>query len=206
MNMKPILKLFSLFMIWTLLGCGETTLSEYKFSDREQVLTCEGMDSKLLNEALYAFEDDIKTFYRSKYNPEGKLGLVYSEFLSRSIQGTVPFQDLVTPHTLKVFNVLKTKKELWDIENKVSKLNYYSPIFGCIASNIKDNGLKTTLNALVSTHSMNPKLFNDPLIGKYPIVETDKYLGAYVAFDLFYAKLFDIDPTKVKERELINYY
>ena len=204
--MKLIIKYFGLISMFTLMCCGEATLSEYKFADRNPVLQCGDLDNKLLNEALFSFEDDIKTFYRSKYNPEGKLGLVYSEFLSRSIQGTVPFQDLVTPHTLQVFNVLKTKKELWDTENKVSKLNYYSPLFGCIASNIKDSGLRTTLNALLSTHSMSPKLFNDPLIGKYPIVETDKYLGAYVAFDLFYAKLFDIDPTKVKERELINYY
>ncbi len=204
--MKLIVKYYGLISIFTLVSCGEATLSEYKFAERDPVLNCDDFDNKLLNEALFSFEDDIRTFYRTKYNPEGKLGLVYSEFLSRSIQGTVPFQDLVTPHTLEVFNVLKTKQELWDTENKVSKLNYYSPFFGCIASNIKDNGLRTTLNALISTHSMSPKLFNDPLIGKYPIVEIDKYLGAYVAFDLFYAKLFDIDPTKVKERELINYY
>ena len=204
--MKQKFKLFYLLFTILVLSCGEATLSEYKFADRDPVLNCDDFDNKLLNEALFSFEDDIRTFYRKRYNPEGKLGLVYSEFLSHSIQGTVPFQDLVTPHTLEVFNVLKTKKELWDTESKVSKLNYYSPLFGCIASNIKNNGLRTTLNALVSTHSMSPRLFNDPLLGKYPIVEIDKYLGAYVAFDLFYAKLFDIDPTKVKERELINFY
>lgn len=203
--MKQLFKFFAILITLSVFNCNEKTLSEYKFSDKEPVLSCDALDSKLLNEALYAFEDDIKTFYRNKYNPEGKLDLVYSEFLSRSIRGIVPFEELVTPHTLEIFKVLKTKKELWNPKDGNSKLNYYNDFFNCIASNVEDENLKTTLNALVSTQSMNPRLFTEPLIPKYRILEFDKYLSAYVAFDLFYAKLFDIDESKVKERVLMEY-
>lgn len=210
--MKTKFKLFTFLLTLIIVNCNnEKTLTEYRFSDQDPVLDCiepgtDGLDNKLLNEALFSFEDDIKTFYRNKYNPEGKLDLVYSEFFARSVKGRVPFEDLVTPHTMEVFNVLKSKKEIWNPDNSENRLNYYNSFFSCIAANVEDKDLKTTLNALVSTHSMSQRLFIEPLMAKYRIVPTDNYLRAYTAFDLFYSRLFEIDPTKVKERILIEYY
>lgn len=201
--MKAHYFFIAILCLGLLLNCkNENTLSEYKFSDREMVLHCEGQDSKLLNEALYAFEEDIRTFFANNYySKDGDLYLFYSDFMVRDIKGKVAYEDLIGPHTLEVFKVLKSKSELWDLENTVSKLNYYSPFFNCIAENVQDNDLKTTLNALLTTHSMSPRLFTSPLTTQSRTVASDPYLRAYVAFDLFYAKLFDIDVTKVKERE-----
>ena len=76
----------------------------------------------------------------------------------------------------------------------------------CIAQNITNPDLKTTLNALLSTNSMNPKLFGAPLSTNYSLTLSDKYLAAYVAFDLFYAKLFDVDFSKVeKEKQKVDF-
>jgi hypothetical protein len=203
--MKTKLNLIAFSFLCTVLSCkNETTLSEYKFSDQEMVLNCEGQDSKLLNEALYAFEDNLKTFFKNNYTRNGDLYMFYSQFIPRDVKGMVPYEELMTPHTLEVFNVLKTKKELWNPENTVSKLNYNSSFFNCIATNVQDKDLKTTLNALLATHSMNPRMFTSPLVTQYRKVADDPYLRAYVAFDLFYAKLFDIDATKVKERENVD--
>lgn len=203
--MKTYFKLIVFLLVCTFSSCkNEATLSEYKFSDQETVLNCEGQDSKLLNEALYAFEEDIKTYYANNYTKNGELYLFYSEFIVRYIKNLVPYEELVTPHTLEVFNVLKTKTELWNPENTVSKLNYYNPFFNCIAANVQDKDLKTTLNALLTTHSMSTRLFVSPLTTQSRTVADDPYLRAYVAFDLFYAKLFDIDVTKVKERVKTN--
>lgn len=201
--MKTHYNFIAILCLSLLLNCkNENTLSEYKFTNREMVLDCDGEDSKLLNEALYAFEDDIRTFYANNYySKDGDLYLFYSDFIVRDIKGMVIYENLISPHTLEVFNVLKSKSEMWNLENNVSKLNYYSPFFNCIAANVEDKNLKTTLNALLSTHSMSPRLFTSPLTTQSRIVASDPYLRAYVAFDLFYAKLFDIDVTKVKEHE-----
>ena len=66
----------------------------------------------------------------------------------------------------------------------------------CISQNIANPDLKTTFNALLSTNSMSPRLFGAPLVSSYSLALNDKYLAAYVAFDLFYAKLFDVDFTQ----------
>ena len=201
--MKPFSNLIIIFTLFTFLSCkNENTLSEYKYSDQETLLNCDSPDSKLWNEAIYSFENDIMTFYANNhYSKDGDLYLFYSEYVVRYIKSMVAYEDLISPHTLEVFNVLKTKPELWNLENTVSKLNYYSPLFNCIATNVQDNDLKTTLNALLTTRSMSPRMFTSPLSTQSRTIANDPYLRAYVAFDLFYAKLFDIDVSKVKDRE-----
>ena len=199
--MKTNFKLLAFLLTCTLLSCKkEVTLAEYKFADKPMVINCGGEDAKLFNEALYAFEDDISSFYKKNNNPSGNLTLVYSQFLRNYGTNRINYEELVTPHTLEVFNVLKTKKELWNSTGTDNKLNYSSSFFNCIADNVQDKNLKPTLNALLTTHSMSSRMFSAPLITKYNAAASDKYLSAYVAFDLFYTHLFDIDTTKVKER------
>lgn len=158
------------------------------------------MDSKLINEALFAFEDNISSFY-GKTSPNPSLQLAYGQFMRDALSDRANFLEIATPHTVEVFNVLKTKNNLWNMNNTASYLNYNSTFFNCITNNIQDKNLNTTLHALIETNSMNPKLFGAPLSTRYMTVLNDKYLAAYFAFDLFYAKLFDMDLTQVKERE-----
>ena len=199
--MKINFTLFTFVLVCTLYSCNQkATLSEYKFSDKDPIMNCDGQDSKLLNEAIYSFEDDMSTYFKGSYNRLGRLDVFYSQFIGRSLKHMVNFEDLITPHTLEIFHVLKTKKDLWNPDSKVSKLNYYGSFFNCIVTNVQDKDFKTTLNALVTTHSMSPKMITERLLIKYRTVAKDNYLRAYVVFDLLYANLFDIDETKVKER------
>lgn len=189
------LKLFLIALIVNLMSCKkDVTLSEYKYTDKGIVLNCENINTKLFNEALFAFENDMTNFY-SKGKPN--ISRAYSQFVRQAINGQVKYEDMLSPHTVKVFEVLKSINELWDATNPKSHLNYSSNYFNCIANNIQNKNLKTTLNALISTNSMSPKLFGAPLITNYNQALRDKYLSAYIAFDLFYAKLFDADLSKV---------
>ena len=199
--MNKNFKLIIILLAFTLVSCKkEATLSEYKFSEKGLVINCDGIDQKLINEALFAFEDDIIHFYMKGKSYQNE-ALAYSQFLREGINGTAKYNEIATPHTVEIFNVLKDNKALWNLDGSSSLLNYKSSFFTCIANNIQDQRLKTTLNALVSTNSMSPKLFGSALMSKYRSVSTDKYLAAYMAFDLFYAKLFNVDLTQVKERE-----
>ena len=176
------------------------TLSEYKFSEKGMPVDCDGIDSQLLNEAIFSFEDDIYTFFMSR-SPNPNLALTYAQFISTTNNDRVNYAEILTPHTVEIFEVLKTNAELWNINNSANNLNYNSDFFNCVSNNIRDNNLKTTLQSLLKTGSMSPKLFIAPLSARYSQALNDKYLAAYIAFDLFYAKLFDVDLTQVKERE-----
>lgn len=196
-NMNSNLKLIALFLGMTLLSCkNENTLPEFKYTDKPVALTCNDVNSKLYNEALYSFEDDILTFY-SKDKPNPSLIQAYSQFIRNASYGRVKYEDIISKHTSTIFEALKQDNSLWDANNTKSHLNYNSPIIKCIGDNIIDKNLKTTFNALLSTNSMSPKLFAAPLSAKYRNVLSDKHLASYVAFDLFYANLFNIDFSKV---------
>ncbi|WNH09389.1 hypothetical protein [Thalassobellus suaedae] len=195
--MNSNLKLIALFLGITLLSCkNENTLTEFKYSEKPIALTCSDINSKLYNEALYSFEDDILTFY-SKDKPNFSLIQAYSQFIRNATYGSVKYEEIISEHTSNIFKALKQDNDLWDANNTKSHLNYNSKLIKCIADNIKDENLKTTFNALISTNSMSPKLFGAPLNTKYRNVLSDKFLASYVAFDLFYANLFNIDFSKV---------
>ncbi|MBU3822645.1 hypothetical protein KO566_11270 [Flavobacteriaceae bacterium XHP0103] len=203
--MKTLFNLILLVFVLTLNSCkndkqAETaTLSEYKFTDKGMPVNCDGIDQQLLNEAIFAFEDDIYTFFKDR-SPNPNLALTYAQFMSTANNGRANYAEILTPHTVEIFKVLKTNPELWNTNNSASNLNYNSNFFDCISNNIRDNNLKTTLQALLKTGSMSPKLITAPLSSRYNQASNDKYLAAYIAFDLFYAKLFDVDLTMVKER------
>lgn len=199
-NMYAKFKLTTFLLALILFNCkNENTFSDYKYADKPVVLTCNNLDTKLYHEALYAFEDDILNFY-SKNNTNTTLVVAYSQFMRNAIYGKINYEDIVSLHTIKVFNALKNDNTLWDANNNKSHLNYNSPLMKCISINIKDKHLKTTFNALLSINSLSPKLFGAPLMTNYRDVINDKYLASYVAFDLFYARLFDVDLSNVEEK------
>ena len=204
MNTK--IKLIAFLSIVALVGCKkEQTFNDYQYTDKGIVLNCENMDTKLYNEALFAFENDMLNFY-SKDKPNQLRA--YSQFVRNAIYNRVKYAEMLSPHTLKVFQALKKDNALWDTNNPKSHLNYNSAFFKCITDNIQNNDLKRTLNALMSTNSMSPKLFGAPLASQYSLAIKDKYLATYIAFDLFYAKLFDVDLSKVnmeKPKETVDF-
>ncbi|ULC60333.1 hypothetical protein MBM09_04920 [Flaviramulus sp. BrNp1-15] len=195
MNLK--ITLITFLLAFTFLGCKkENTFSDYKYNDKPEVLACNGLNSKLYQEALYSFEDDILNYY-GKAKPNTSLVQAYSQLLRNSIYGRLKFEDVISEHTVKVFEVLKNEDDLWDANNTKSHLNYSSNIIKCISNNMQDKSLKTTFDALISTNSLSPKLFGTPLMSKYRTALNDKYLATYIALDLYYSKLFDIDLSKV---------
>ncbi|WP_298555256.1 hypothetical protein [uncultured Algibacter sp.] len=195
MNSKITLLTFLLFFI--AFSCKkESPFSNFKYADKPVAFECEGVNAKLLNEALYSFEDDITNHF-NKGKQNRRLDQAYSQIIRNSVFGKLKLEDIISKHTVEIFEALKNEDDLWDAANTKSHLNYNSTTLSCIANNIKDSNLKTTLNALISTNSMAPKLFGPALVSKYRNALADKNLALYVALDLYYAKLFDIDFNKV---------
>jgi hypothetical protein len=193
---KTLLNLTIIALFLTLFNCKNesSTFINYKYATEENILVCENLDTKLYIEALLSFEDDIT----DKYEPKNKnLQRSYSFFTRDALAKKADYQAIVSPHTMEVFEALKKDKDLW---NKDNSLNYNSDIITCVSKNFKVKDLQTTFNALVSTNSMRSDIFGAPLLKHVKNSHEDRYMATYVALDLFYANLFNVDPTKVIER------
>ncbi|WP_104734226.1 hypothetical protein [Hanstruepera ponticola] len=196
--MKTLLKLTVLVLCLSFYGCknepSAATFDDYKYADSENVLNCNDIDTKLYNEALLSFENDILKAFNSRNND---LRVAYTTFF-RTLQGNrVQFQDVASPHSMKVFEALKGQPDLWNDDNSI---NYRADIFNCLSSNFKNQSLATTFNALVQTNSMRLDLIAAPLQKVIKNANSDRYLAAYIALDMYYANLFNVDPTKVIEK------
>ncbi|KAB1067707.1 hypothetical protein F6U93_08855 [Tamlana haliotis] len=201
MNIKTSLTFTFIALLLTVtFSCKkENTFNNYEYADQPETITCEGINTPLLKEALYSFEKDIFMYYK-KNRPKNRLNQAYNRFLRDFSSNRLKYKEIVRPHTLEVFEALKKEKGLWDANNPVSHLNYNSNLITCIGDNIKDEALKTTFNALLETNSLTPKLYSAAASSKYRSALNDKYLASYIAFDLYYAKLFDVDLSRVNKK------
>jgi len=201
--MKSTINIILVLIAVTATSCKkDNTFKDYKFAEKGSVVKCEIQDIALINEAVFSFENDIELFYER--NGQKSMNTAYSQFLRNVIINRIKFADIVSPHTVKVFEALKNVEGLWDANNPDSHLNYKSALLTCIANNLKDQKLKTTFNALVATNSMKPNLFASPIARNYRAPISDKYLATYIALDLYYAKLFDVDLSNVKEKPVVE--
>lgn len=195
MNLKITILPFLLFFI--AFSCKkESSFSDFKYGDKLVAFNCEGVNTKLLNEALYSFENDIVNHYK-KGRQNYRLDQAYSQIIRNSVFGRLKLEDIVSKHTVNVFQALKNEDDLWDANNTKSHLSYNSTVIDCVSKNIQDQSLKTTLDALISTNSMSPKLFGTPLASKFRNALSDRNLAMYIALDLYYAKMFDVDFSKI---------
>ncbi|MBL7560998.1 hypothetical protein JAO71_14425 [Olleya sp. YSTF-M6] len=186
-----ILKISLLLIIAFNLSCNtnEAKLEQFKYADQKETITCNTGYDAILKEALYTFESDII----NKYDPKQKNKLrAYRAYISNYISNRTALQETVSPHTKAVFDVLKSKKTLWNGK----QLNYSSPEVTCIIDNLNDKNLKQTIQSLLSVNSMSSDLFAAPLRSS-TAYSRDAYLATFVALDLYYSKLHDIDFSKV---------
>jgi len=194
-------KLLVITLVISLASCNKdkgVVFTDYKYADKLEKISCGDTDTKLLNEALYAFEEDVTKHYKTQ---NGNMTRAYSRFIRESIAGRLKFEDVISKHTLEVFEALKKDQTLWNLGGTKSNLNYNSDIINCIGENIKNNHLKSVFNSLKSINSLSPKLFGEPLKTSSGMLLNDKYLATYVALEFYYAKLFDIDLTNINFQE-----
>jgi len=188
-----ILKTVFVFFITLNFSCKQTnpeaTLADYKYADQPETISCDPTNDKLMKEALYSFENDII----NSYDPNGKNKLrAYRSFVNNATANRVDVANMMSKQTKAVFDVLKTKTELWD----GTTLNYKSNLVKCLSNNIQDQNLKTTFNALVTTNSMSQKLFG-PALRSNTSYTRDPYLQTFLALDYYYTKMLTLDFTQV---------
>jgi len=176
-------------------SCKKSKTVDYKYADSPKVLSCNLSNGDLFHDAIYAFNNDlINTYDKQKSNGSR----IYSNFVNFSSRGKINVEDIASKHSLKIAKALKAESNLWHIENGKTSLNASHPLVDCIANNIKDKDIKATFNALLSTNSLKPKLIL-PLLNASPgAVQTDWNLKSYIAFELFYSQLLEVELAQLK--------
>ena len=190
-------KLLLITMTISLASCkkeNKIVFTDFKYADKPDAMTCGDMDTKLLKEALYSFEDDIINHYDTQNRNTSR---AYTRLITESIINRLKIEDVISEHTVKVFEALKQNEDLWNIDGGANHLNYNSQVVNCIADNINNQRIKSTFNALKQTNSLTPKLIGEPIKSSSAQLINDKYLATFVALQYYYNKLFDIDLTTI---------
>ncbi|OUS00069.1 hypothetical protein A9Q86_11545 [Flavobacteriales bacterium 33_180_T64] len=193
MKLKLTLLIFCLCFLTCKDDAQKKVQLDYKYPSIEKILDCEDIDTSLLQEAFYAFEDDLIRFYTPD---KAVYSRAYSLFVSQAVNNKIDYQKMVSEHTKNVFEALKQEKDLWTVNPDGSRVNFKHPVFKCIGANIKDEPLRKTFNALISTNSMSLRMYGDQLKRKTFGMKDDKYLATYIALELYYGKLYDLDLSQ----------
>ncbi|MEJ2112580.1 MAG: hypothetical protein P8X62_02350, partial [Flavobacteriaceae bacterium] len=109
-------KLLLITMTISLASCkkeNKIVFTDFKYADKPDAMTCGDMDTKLLKEALYSFEDDIINHYDTQNRNTSR---AYTRLITESIINRLRIEDVISEHTVKVFEALKQNEDLWNID------------------------------------------------------------------------------------------
>ncbi len=190
---------FSILIVFLVFGCQESV--EYKYDTKPMMVTCGGADKELLNEALYSFFNDISVYYASRVQRPMSSTEAYANFIYKGSKGDADFRNIVSKHSLKLLEKLKQDEQLWDYTSNSSNLNYDSEFVSCLFSNIEDSSMRTTIMALKTTGSLNPKLLSDRLITNVVDDFDQPNFLMYIALDTYYQYLMDLDLSEINSNE-----
>jgi len=188
---KKITFLLTMSVVLGLTSCGNSI--EYKYTNRQHVVTCEGMDQDLMNEALYSFEDNI-----AKATPSNNYGVGsplyyafgYASYIYRGVMGESDYQKIASEHTQALAKAL-TKEPIWTGTKPNIKLDYNSPFVKCLVENVEQEDLKRTFDNLKSANSMDIKLMINVFMKHVEQTGTDRELAVIVALDTYYRHLIN---------------
>lgn len=201
MKIKQLPFLFSLLLLPLAQSCEEPL--RYRYSDKPQPITCEGVDLVLLHEALYSFQQDIGNAYNYRnFDPAEPMFVIngYQTFVHKGGMGEANYAEVASDHTWDVFEKLKDEP-IWADTEGYSNLDYNSPFVQCLLANIGNRDVQETMASLNEINSLSPKLMAEPLRRNVREVGTDPYLAMYIALDFYYQYLWDVEPIIYESNE-----
>ncbi len=187
--MKLIRKSLIYSTLFLIMSCN--TSIDYKYSNEKDVLVCPLDNKKLIKEAVYAFENYLQQnyFYKDLNDKE----IVYSNYWSTIDSKMPPKTDKLDEHTKNILAKFSDIEDLFVNVNGKIVLNQKSDVVSCIASEIQDQDLKTTYNALLKSNALKAELFVPAIRRNTSMIANDKALATYVALEQFYAELLNLD-------------
>lgn len=192
--MKKILFLFSVII---LMGCKETI--DFKYTDRDKVLNCKDADNKLMQEALYSFQDDIGKATPNNRYKEGTppyYKFAYANYIYKGVNEEANYQEIASLHSIAIADLLHDDQDLWVGSKPNIKLNYQSNYVQCLIDNFDNKAVKQTFQNLNEANSLSLRLLVDTFMLNVKDAETDKDFALFIALDTYYRPLLNRDFSK----------
>ena len=187
---KKITFLLTISIILGLTSCGESIA--YKYTNRDHVVVCDGIDQDLMNEALYSFEDNIAKSIYNKYGvgTPAYYSYGYAAYIYRGVMGESDYQKIASQHSQTLAKAL-AKEPIWTGRKPNVKLDYNSPFITCLVENVEQEDLKRTFDNLKSANTMEIKLMINVFMQQVKHTAKDRELAVIVALDTFYRHLIN---------------
>lgn len=174
----------------------------YKYQDKPKVIECPGVDSDLIHEALYSFQEDIANYYyevdtqkgSNRYYINGLAQFVYVGFM-----GEADYVNIASEHSLEILERLKQQSGLFDRAGKYSNLNHQGEFVSCLFDQFYDEELRKQFLAFNKANYVNPKQLASPLRSKIHKAFTDANLATYIALEGYYQRMLDVDLSDVSD-------
>lgn len=183
-------------------SCTEEPKITYKYQQNDDLFNCDGVDMKLIKEAVYAFENYIKNHY--SFQGEKTIEKGYYFYWEISKGNRIPAVEFIDAHTLEIRNELKKIDGLWIITNDEATLNMNHPFTKCISDYMDDEQLKKIYDVLRESNTFKNSVFIAPLKRDVKSIMKDKGLVTYLALNTFYARILNLDFSNIEELIKIN--
>lgn len=184
-----------LIMVFLLAGCKNSI--EYKYLDKPQTVDCPGIDSQLMHEALYSFQEDIGSFYNQytdyKQGTSSFYMEAYMQYVFFGFSGGARYQEIVSDHSLEILNALKEVPGLFIQKEGSLELNYEHEYIECLFSSIEDEDLRTQFASMQAVNYFSPQIVAELMRVNVLKVIQDPYLAMYMSLDAYYQYLADLD-------------
>jgi hypothetical protein len=167
---------------------------EYKYQDRNPILVCTGIDSKLANEAYYSFREDLAEYAIKTVNQLDYIDYQYSLalYIFSGASGTADYKAIASKHSLAILEKLKNEGQIWE-NPETGELNYHSELISCLIESIQDENLSHALLSLREINTINTYSMAEDYRISISNAETDKAYAMFLAFDSYYKHLAKIN-------------
>ena len=176
-------------------GCEESI--EYKYLDKPQSVNCPGIDSQLMHEALYSFQEDIAAFYNEhtdyRQGTKSYYMEAYMQYVFFGFSGGARFQEIVSDHSLKILEKLREVPGLFIQKEGRWELNYEHEYVQCLFTSIEDEDLRTQFDSMLKVDYLTPQIIADLMRVNVQKIIQDPYLAMYMSLDAYYQYLADLD-------------
>jgi hypothetical protein len=193
---------FLLIATLCITGCTNNSKINYKYQKNDDLFYCDGIDMKLIKEAVYAFENYIKNHYFFQGEKTVEKGYYFYWEIAKG--NRIPAVEFIDAHTLAIRDELKKIDGLWITTNDEAALNMKHPLAQCISDYMDNEQLKKIYDVLRETNTFKNQVFIAPLKRDVKSIMKDKGLVTYLALNTFYARILNLDFSNMDELMKIN--
>ena len=200
-KMKKISTLLILLAI-LFTGCKKDPKINYQYQLEDNLFECDAVDMDLIKEAVYAFEDYIKTHYCFTNPKSVEQGYYY--YWEIALNNQIPAVEFISPHILEIRDQLKKIDGLWSTKGETTTLNYNHPLLKCISDHMNDPQMKQTFDVLIQSRTFKEHVFLSSIKRMSESLGNDAALDTYLALDTFYARILNLDFSDLDKLMQIN--